>query len=203
MKAVLSCATSCGARPGLQVLAVWSCDPVAAVGWDRTPAHVELEKKKLEQIVSSFDTAMLSTVAQDGSIRARPMHVARFEPPQTLWFLSSRAAGHVDEIVADQRVGVTMQAKSGFVSLSGTAFVVRDPRFLRELWSSDANLGFATGPDDPNLVGIRFTATVAESWDTSAWSMVKYALQSAKAAVTGERRPDEASAHHDTVELDR
>src|SRR5882757_1513401 len=79
---------------------------------------------KLRELLGEFGVAMLVTRTTDGSLRARPMALADVEPNGTLWFVTDRHSGKVDELEHDTHVAVTMQSRLKFVSLSGTAAAV-------------------------------------------------------------------------------
>jgi general stress protein 26 len=84
------------------------------------------------------------------------------------------------------------------VSLSGDAVVLDDPERLAELWDTFTDAWMEGGPENPENVLIKVTASSAEYWDTPN-SKVVQVVNLVKAKVTGERyEPD-----NETVELDR
>ncbi len=144
---------------------------------------------KLQELLAEFDVAMLATRSAEGELRARPMALAEVEPDGTLWFLTDRHSGKVDELQRDAHVVVTMQSRSKFVSLSGTAEPVEDRQRVARIWKAEWQAWFPGGQDDPNLVLLRVDGHAGEYWDNSGTSGVKYLVEVGKALVTG-KRPD-------------
>jgi len=142
---------------------------------------------KFRDLLDEFGVAMLVTRTADGSLRSRPMALAQAEPNGTLWFVSDRHSGKVDELDHDAHVAVTMQSKMKFVSLSGRAAVVDDRAKLAALWKVEWKVWFPGGKDDPNIVLLKVDGTAGEYWDNSGTSGVKYLIEAGKALLSGER----------------
>jgi general stress protein 26 len=53
---------------------------------------------KLHELLAGFGVGMLVTRTHDGHLRGRPVAVAEVEPGGTVWFVSVRHAGKVDEL---------------------------------------------------------------------------------------------------------
>ncbi|MBY0513390.1 MAG: pyridoxamine 5'-phosphate oxidase family protein [Gemmataceae bacterium] len=144
---------------------------------------------KLHELLEEFGLAMLVTRTPDGQLRGRPMALAEAEPGGTLWFATDRNSTKVDELARDGHVAVTMQSKTRFVSLSGTAATVDDRGKLSRLWKAEWKVWFPGGKDDPNIVLLRVDGSGGEYWDNSGTSGLKYLIEAGKALVTG-TRPD-------------
>ena len=95
---------------------------------------------KLQELLGEFDVAMLVTRTAEGMLRARPMALAEVEPDGTLWFLTDRRSGKVNELERDGHVAVTMQSRATFVSVSGTAAPVEDRARVAALEDGVASL---------------------------------------------------------------
>jgi general stress protein 26 len=149
------------------------------------------EHEKLEELTRDFDTAMLVTRTEEGHLRSRPMALAEVEPNGTLWFLTQRESGKLEEIALDCDVNVAMQSKTKFVSISGLAANVTDRDKVAELWSERFKTWFPGGKDDPNLVLLRVDGTSGEYWDNSGTSGIKYLIEAGKAYLSG-TKPDVA-----------
>jgi general stress protein 26 len=155
-------------------------------------------RERFLHLLSDFDTAMLVTVDREGRLRSRPMQIARTEPTGDLWFVTSLASGKTEEIAADVRCAVALQSKRHFVSITGTAELVRDPDLVNQLWSDAWRPWFPHGPEDPEVVLIHFEAEEAEYWDTSGIHGARQLFRAAKAVVTRKRlddEPDEPEEH--------
>ena len=144
---------------------------------------------KLQDLLEEFDVAMLATRTSDGQLRARPMALAEVEPDGTLWFLTDRRSGKVEELERDGHVLVTMQSSMKFVSLSGAAAPVEDRERVARIWKAGWQAWFPGGRDDPNLLLLRVDGQAGEYWDNSGTAGVKYLVEVGKALLTG-TRPD-------------
>jgi general stress protein 26 len=71
-----------------------------------------------------------------------------------------------------------------YVSLSGTASIVRDPAAIKAHWSEPARVWFPKGVDDPDIALLKVDVEQAEYWDAPSSAMV-YLLGYAKAVTTG------------------
>jgi general stress protein 26 len=115
-----------------------------------------------------------------------------------VYFIAERSSHKVRNIERDPRVNVAYSGSGSWVSLSGDAVVLDDPERLAELWDTFTDAWMEGGPENPENVLIKVTASSAEYWDTPN-SKVVQVVNLVKAKVTGERyEPD-----NETVELDR
>ena len=144
---------------------------------------------RLQDLLTDFDAAMLVTRTADGHLRSRPMALADIEPDGTVWLLTQRDSGKMEEIARDSQVNVALQSKSKFVSLSGTISPVDDRRKVAELWNEAWKVWFPGGKDDPQLVLLRVQGDTGEYWDNSGLSGLKYLIEAGKAYLSGQR-PD-------------
>ncbi len=145
--------------------------------------------KKLGQLIADIQFAMLTTVEPDGSIRSRPMATHRDKSGTfdgTLYFFTKGDAPKADEVRQDQHVNLSYSSpeQSKYVSISGTALIVRDRKKAEELWDPKYKAWFPKGLDDPELALLRVTAEKAEYWDTPS-STVAHAIGLVKALATG------------------
>ena len=157
---------------------------------------------KLRELLQDFGVAMLVTRTVEGHLRSRPMALANVQPDGSLWLLTDRNSGKLDEIERDRHVNVTAQSSSKFLSFSGAASVVDDRRKIGELWNESWKIWFPAGKDDPNLVLIKIQGDIGEYWDNSGISGIKYLIEAGKASLSG-TRPDVANDPkiHGKVEL--
>jgi general stress protein 26 len=131
-------------------------------------------RANLRKLLKGFRVAMLTTVAPGGSLRSRPMVTAKGQDDGDVWFLTKAADPKVGEVQENQQVSVSYaSSKDGlYVSLSGTATVVKDPQRVMELWRKRHRKWFPAGKQDPELAALRVRVDRAEYWDDSAGQMV-------------------------------
>jgi general stress protein 26 len=138
--------------------------------------------EKLNGLIKDIDFAMLTTVDTDGVLRSRPMSTQEAEFDGTLWFFTSDKTHKVEEIERDNRVNASYAEPKDnvYVSVSGTAAIVKDKTKMEELWNPILKAWFPKGLDDPNICLLRVDVEQAEYWDSPSSTLVK-------AMVTGQR----------------
>lgn len=146
------------------------------------------EVEKIRDLIKDISFAMLTTVDEDGSLRSRPMQTQEAEFDGEVWFFTSASSPKVGEVQGDQRVNVSYADPDDnrYVSLSGTATLVRDPAKLKELWKPVLKAWFPKGLEDPDLALLRVKVEKAEYWDSPSSKMVQLA-GFLKALATGQR----------------
>jgi len=142
---------------------------------------------KLNNLIKDVEIAMLTTM--DGStLRSRPMQTQEAEFDGSLWFFTSTDTHKTDEIEKDNRVNVAYAspADNTYVSVSGTASLVKDKEKIEELWNPILKAWFPKGLEDPTLILLKVSVEQAEYWDSSSSTVVQV-VGFVKALVTGER----------------
>ena len=132
--------------------------------------------EKLRALVKDIDFCMLTTADQDGTLRSRPMSTQQAEFDGDLWFFTAANTAKVEEVQRDHHVNVSYSdpEKNCYVSVSGTAQVMRDQAKINELWSPVLRAWFPKGPDDPNLALLKVTVNQAEYWDDTFISFLEF-----------------------------
>lgn len=149
--------------------------------------------KRLEKfwtLIKDAHSALLVTVAEDGSLDSRPMGCIQREFDGILWFFTFTSSPKIKEIANDSHVLVSYARPSDYeyVSLSGRACVIRDEQTVKELWSESFRVWFPSGREDPELALISVDVDEAKYW-TDAASIATYAWAYVKARLLG-RRPE-------------
>lgn len=157
------------------------------------PSALSLEK--VIEIARSIGTGMLVSHSSEG-LRSRPMSLAEVTDHGEIWFLTSMSSPKVDELQKDPHTVVVLAESSRYLSITGTATVLRDPVKARKLWS-EANRVWFKSADDPDLLLVRVDPEWAEYWDQSGWNGVKFAAKAAAAYLKGEplRDTEDARTH--------
>ncbi len=142
-------------------------------------------EQKFLDMLSSFDTAMLVTQAEDGHLSARPMAVARAEADGDLWFVTDQNSGKMVDLEANPNVCVTMQSSSQYVSMCGRASSSKNHAKIGELWQEKWKIWFPGGKNDPKLMLIQVVPTKGEYWDNSGLEGLQYLFEAGKAYLQG------------------
>lgn len=167
-----------------------------------TPPDAETTRK-LTALIKDIGTAMLTTVAPDGGLRSRPMATqGRGLENGEVWFFTGDNSGKVSEIEAEHEVNLAYAEpkEQRYVSLSGSARVLRDPERAKKLWSPEVKAWFPGGPEDPHLALLRVRVHTAEYWDAPSGKMASL-LALAKQKISGQSAGD--IGQHEKVSLAR
>ena len=129
--------------------------------------------QQFKDLVKDIPFAMFTTVTAAGGLRSRPMVASENAFDGTLWFFTRTSSAVAQEVAGNRMVNVTYVSapEDRFVSVSGSASVVRDVERAAGMWSSAYNQWFAGGPSDPELSLIRIEIERVEFWDRKAGRM--------------------------------
>ena len=130
--------------------------------------------KKLRKMVKKVPVAMLTTVGADGVLRSRPMATQDPDFDGELWFFTRYHSPKSEDIKENQRVNVSYASpkQDRYVSVSGTATLVRDAAKVKELWRGEYKAWFPDGKKDPDLALLKVKVEKAEYWDAAENRMV-------------------------------
>jgi general stress protein 26 len=144
--------------------------------------------EKLRELIHGIEIGMLTTVdPTDGTLRSRPMSTnGNVEFDGDLWFFTYAAAHKVDEIEREPQVNVSFSRpdKQEYVSLSGTAQLVRERARIEALWQPHLKAWFPQGKDTPDIALLRVRVEKAEYWDSPS-GLVAHIFGLARATLTG------------------
>ena len=156
-----------------------------------TTATRDEQVAHLADLVEAIEFCMLTTIDDDGKPWSRPMDIQNDRFDGTLWFFTRDDSEKVAHVRRNANVGVAFAKPSDqdYVTMVGTAAVVKDRQKAEQLWSPDVEAWFDGGLDDPHLCLLRVDVERAEYWDAPD-SFVMYALAFAKAKLTGEPADD-------------
>lgn len=126
----------------------------------------EADIKTLRDLIKGIKFAMLTTVDEDGTLRSRPMATQQSEYTGDLWFFTQAGAHKVHEVERQHQVNVSYADPDGqrYVSVSGTAELVRDRQKAAELWSPLYKAWFPQGLEDRELALLCVGVEKAEYW---------------------------------------
>ena len=145
---------------------------------DKSPQVPEsADLKKLRKLIKGARVAMLTTVAPDGTLRSRPMATLKAPFEGDVWFFTRASAPKTGEIRDNDRVNVSFSDgdENRYLSISGTASLVRDTARIETLWSGRLKTWFPDGKKDPDLALLRVKVDRADYWDKKTSQMVHLA----------------------------
>lgn len=147
----------------------------------------EEQIQKLQDMVKEIDIAMLTTVDENGSLHSRPMSCnGEIEPSGDIWFFTYASSHKVTEVEQQQQVNVSFAdpQKQRYVSMSGSAELVRDHQKLAELWQPQLKAWFPKELNEPDIALLKVKVEKAEYWDAPS-SFVAHTISLLKAVTTG------------------
>ena len=151
-----------------------------------TGGEREAALAKIVELVKRINIGMLTTESQ-GRLHSRPMSTnGEVEFDGDLWFFTYGNSHKVDQIQADPQVNVAFADNRNhvYISLTGTARLVRDKAKIRELWRPSLKLYFPKGIDEPDIALLKVSVDQAEYWDGSK-SWLAQVVEMTRALATG------------------
>jgi general stress protein 26 len=121
---------------------------------------------KLWDMMDKIRVAMLTT--EHGSmLESRPMSAYTDREARLIWFITRIDTDKTHEIAGGAPVNLAFGDKgsNSFVSVSGTAEVVRDTAKQKALWNPFAEAWLPEGPEAPTTGLIKVTPVHGTLWD--------------------------------------
>ena len=139
-------------------------------------SHHDEKKNDITQLVEKIKDvriAMMTTVGEGGALESRPMATQETGKDGILWFFTYADTPKVEEVEQDKQVNLSYAKPDAnlFVSVSGTAQLVRDQKKVKELWKPILKAWFPNGEDDPRLALLKVEVDHAEYWDAPSGKM--------------------------------
>ena len=141
---------------------------------------------KVGELVKEIKFAMLTTQCPDGSLHSRPMSTLQMDEAGYLWFFTAEHSAKIDDIGEQSQVNLAYSRtdKQDYLSVTGTAEVVRDRKKMEALWTPWLKPWFQDGLDDPELILLKVRIDEADYWDAPG-SAAKRLYGLAKGAMSG------------------
>jgi general stress protein 26 len=129
---------------------------------------------RLWTLIEEHPTCMMTTVAQDGTLRARVMRAITERARNEIWFYTRVRSGKSEEIDRDGETCLCFAAPkaSDYASVSGVATLTRDPELIRKHWSRFVDAWFPEGPSGDDVGMIRVDVRKGEYWDGESSSVL-------------------------------
>ena len=157
--------------------------------------------QKVGDLIKDINMAMLTTEAEDGVLRGRPMATQNSPFDGTLWFFTSASSGKVSELDWNAEVNLSYAepAETKYVSISGDGEIVRDRVKMEELWSDIYKAWFPQGLNDPDVCLLKVEVSTVEYWEAKSGKMVQL-FGYIKALATGGRVQ---GGEHGSMDIER
>ena len=125
------------------------------------------ELRRLAELVSDIEIAMLVTAEPDGALRSRPLRTLQMDSEGALWFMTTISSPKIGEMDEHRRVSLSYMhpATERYVWASGVTQILRDEEKARELWTPTLRPWLPYGRDDPEAVLLKVTIEEAEYWE--------------------------------------
>jgi general stress protein 26 len=136
---------------------------------------MNIEQKKLRDLIQDIKMVMLSTLAEDGTIHSRPMATQEMDEDGYLWFFTSADSGKIASIENQPQINLAYAdpGKGSYISVVGTSEVVKDRAKAKELWTPMLKVWFPKGLEDPDLILLKISTNSAEYWDAPQGKMLQ------------------------------
>jgi len=135
---------------------------------------------------------MLVTQDQQNRLHSRPMAVngeMEIEGDKVyIWFFTYASSDKVRDLASHGQqcnLSFSNPSKSSFLSLSGSAQLIRDKSIIQKRWNPALKAWFPNGTDEPDIALLRVSCERAEFWDAPS-SLVAHAVSFVKGQVTGQ-----------------
>ena len=150
--------------------------------------------RQLRRLLTGMPIGMLTTQVPGGGSHSRPMLMHDIDESGWLWFITDRHSRKACELGQNPHATVAFQSKKGdrYVSVQGTAVVVRDAVKLKKLWNPTLRSWFPRGRRDPEIVLVAVRVARAEYWLVPR-SRLSRVTGMVRAMMTGKRQ--EAGKH--------
>ncbi|MBC6430903.1 pyridoxamine 5'-phosphate oxidase [Nostoc sp. HG1] len=127
--------------------------------------------QKLHELIKNIDYGMFTTVDDDGSLHSYPMSKSgEINSEATLWFFTYAGSHKVIEIEHHQQVNISFSSpeQQRYVSISGSAELVKDRNKMRELWKPELQTWFPKGLDEPDIALLKVNINQVNYWDSTS-----------------------------------
>ncbi|HET9466921.1 MAG TPA: pyridoxamine 5'-phosphate oxidase family protein [Vicinamibacterales bacterium] len=151
-------------------------------------SYVPRSTRQLRRLLKGMPVGMLTTHTIDGASHSRPMLMHEVDDAGWLWFVTDRHSRKTCELSQNPHTTIAFQSKKGnrYVSVQGTAVVVRDDVKLKELWNPSMRAWFPRGRRDPEIALVAVRVERAEYWIVPPTRIARV-LAATTALVTGKR----------------
>jgi general stress protein 26 len=123
---------------------------------------------KIKELAEKTDICLFTTNLQTLPLTTRPMSTRAVDEEGNIWFFSRAGSNKNLEIATDNRVQLFYANNTGseYLTIYGTATIIKDAEKAKALWSAIAKTWFERGYDDPELTLLKIIPQDGHYWDT-------------------------------------
>lgn len=127
---------------------------------------------QLSKLIEHMSVCMLTSIDGSGALVGRPMAPLEMTYEGAIWFFTDLHSGKVGHLhVAN--LAFMSESNGTYVSISGSAEIVKDQAHIEKLWSPFSRPWFPDGPQSPNIGLLKFIPHAAEYWDAPHSKLVR------------------------------
>lgn len=132
--------------------------------------------------------ALVTTLADDGSLVSRPLAMVQRSFDGDLYFFTPDPSDKTEQVRRNPAVNVAIESRGDYLSIAGSATISKDRALIDELWNAGAEAWFEGGRNDAAVALIAVHAESAELQSTDSPKIIAMAKY-AKAIITKDQ-PD-------------
>jgi len=140
------------------------------------------------EVVERGGIAIVTTIAEDGSLVSRPLALQKRPFDGDLYFFSPDPSDKTEQVRHNPAVNVAIESRGDYLSIAGSATITTDRALIDDLWNAGAQAWFEGGRDDSSVALIKVHAESAELQSTDSPKIIAMAKY-AKAMITNDQ-PD-------------
>lgn len=142
------------------------------------------------------------TTHNEGKLVSRPIAISQVEDSGVIWFFTDIGSDKIDQILAKSSVNFSFsdEVNHEYVSLSGTAYPVKNQEKIDELWNLMVQAWLPEGKESDRLVLVEVIPEEAVIWDGTSSKIVQL-YRSAKAIVQGDSYQEVGETKHKRVQM--
>ncbi|MBE9200685.1 MULTISPECIES: pyridoxamine 5'-phosphate oxidase family protein [unclassified Nodularia (in: cyanobacteria)] len=136
-----------------------------------TSTDHEQKIQQLRELIADIHCGMLTTIDQNSRLHSCPMYKSgdiSDHGDGAIWFFTSANTQKADDIKRNQQVNVSFTSadQQRYVSVSGTAELIKDRNQMQQQWQPELQTWLPKGLDEPNLVLLKVNIHKVDYWDS-------------------------------------
>lgn len=120
--------------------------------------------KKTENFIKDEDTAVLSSIDENGYPRTAAMSSIKTEGIKTIWFSTGTNSHKAKNLKRNCKASVCYYATGSNITLIGEVAIVEDMDIKKQLWVDWFIEHFPLGVTDPNYCILKFETKYIQVW---------------------------------------